>query len=123
MPEVRDGGFQQFPQSALLFVLRFLLGSLGLQFDAGSLGQLPERFGKIPALFLHYETEYITTFVAGAKATPGAAVWKDRKGRRARIRMEGAKTGIILARLPQLDAFADDLDDIEPVLDFVDYTH
>ena len=98
-----DRFFQQGTQVLVLFGGFLLLGRGRLELHAGFFGQGVQGLAEIPALFLHYITEDIAALVALPKAAPGARFGEDHEGRRARVGVEGAKAGVVLARTPQRD--------------------
>ena len=86
--------FQQTAQALDMFVLGFPLGGMRFQGDAGFLGQLFQRLGKVTPFLLHDKFKDIPAFIALAKAAPGARFGKDCKSGGVCIGMERAKAGI-----------------------------
>jgi hypothetical protein len=118
-----DCFFQQSAQAGVLFFLGLFFGRGRLEHHPGLLGQVLEGRGEVPTFFFHDELEDVPTLVALAEAAPGAGIGEDNEGRGARVGVEGAETGIVLAGAPQLHRLGDQLDDVESGFYFIGYRH
>ena len=69
------------------------------------------------------KAENISAFVALAKTAPGARIGEDHESRGARIGVERAKTGVILAGFAQFHALRHQINDVDARFDFVNCGH
>src|SRR5207248_10714472 len=90
-----------------------------LKRNARALGQLRQRLAKVQPLLLLDEGEEVAA-LAAAEALPGAVLGGDVEGRRA-LAMKRAQSLEGLARLFQRDDRTDLLNDVELLLDALDY--
>ena len=109
----RDGGVEHVAQALALRVLA--AGSLA-ELDAGALRQAAQRLGEVDRVALHDEVEDVAA-PAAAEALPGLARRRDRERRRL-LAVERAQALEGGAGLAQLNGLADQVDEVDLLLDF-----
>ena len=109
----RDRGLEDVAQPGAVGILA--LGAL-IDLDPGPVRERLEGLGKRHRIALHDEAEDVAA-EAAAEALPGIAGGRDRE-RGCLLAMERAQALVGGARLLELNGLADDVDNVQPALDF-----
>ena len=109
----RDRGVEDVAQA---LALRILAAGALAELNAGALRQPAERLGKVDRVALHDEVEDVAA-AAAAEALPALARGRDRERRRL-LAVERAQALVRGARLAQLHGLADQIDEVDLLLDF-----
>ena len=91
--------------------------------DTSPVCQMLKCFRKFPALPLHCETEDISPVITFTKAAPGLSIRKYYKCGCVYVMVKGAKSGIVSPCPAQFHAFRYQVNDINPIFDFVRNAH
>src|SRR5581483_7428823 len=92
--------------------------AVALQRHARARGQLPQRLAELQVVALHDEGKGVAARAA-AEALPGLSLGEDVEGGRL-LAVERAERAVAAPGLPQRDGTADEIDQIDAGLDFLD---
>jgi hypothetical protein len=114
-------------QFAKVFICLFLLGSFPCErgdHNAGARRECVEGFLEFQVVALHDELEDVTALIALTEAAPRTRLRPDHKRWGFLVIVERAKTGIVLAGVPQFyPCFRNKIHDIYASFNFIDYGH